>query len=169
MRGGVPSLPGMPSSTQRRAPRAAPPPVRRPLGRGFSTPAVPTRPVQVPFAALFGVLTAVVDAYLGWVLVSDPEIEVGWYLAPFAGLAALALLGAVLVLTGRGRGAAVLAGAAALTLLGLVVLLVLFVAVGQAGGTWWVFALLVAPLGALALAAQRPVRAWTRRRSRAAR
>ena len=161
----------MPSTTQRRSPRATPAPARarRPIGRGFPAPAQPPRPVQAPFAAVFGVLTAVVDGYLGWVLVSDPDVGVGWYLGPFAVLAALALAGAALVQAGLARGAAVLATAAALTLLGLAVLLVLFVAVGQAGGTWWVLALLVAPLGALWLAGQRPVRAWTRRRGRAAR
>ncbi|MEU2349364.1 hypothetical protein [Modestobacter sp. NPDC049651] len=157
----------MPTSTQRRSPRAVPAPARRPARRG-PVPTTPARPLPVPFAAVFGVLTAVVDGYLGWVLVSDPDVPAGWWLVPFALLAALALLGAALTLAGRARGAAVLATAGALTLVGLVVLLVLFLAVGQAGGTWWVLALLVAPLGALVLAAQRPVRAWTHRRGRTA-
>ena len=160
----------MPSTTQRRSPRAAPAPprTRRPLGRGPVAP-VAARPLQAPFAAVFGLLTAVVDGYLGWVLVSDPELDRGWYLLPFAALGALALLGAVLVWAGRGRGAAVLGLAGALTGIGLVVLLVLFLAVGSAAQAWWVLAQLVAPIGAVALAGQQPVRVWTRRGRRAAR
>ena len=162
----------MPSSAQRRSPsapgpraRAAParPRTRRPIGRGFATPAVaPLRPVQAPFAAVFGVLTAVVDGYLGTVLVTDPELGWGWYLLPFAVLALLALAGAALVWAGRARGAAVLAVAGLLTALGLVALLVLFLVLGGGTAAWWVLFLLVAPVGALALALRAPVRRWTR-------
>jgi len=159
----------MPSTTQRRSPRAAPAPSRsrRPLGRAPIAP-VPARPLQAPFAAVFGLLTAVVDGYLGWVLLTDPDRGWGWYLLPFAVLALAALAGAVLVALGRAPGAAVLTAAAALTTAGLLALLVLFLAVGAAGA-WWVLSLLVAPVGALALARQRPVRDWTRRGRRAAR
>jgi hypothetical protein len=161
----------MPSTTQRRSPHALPAPARarRPLGRGFAAPTPPTRPLQAPFAAVFGVLTAVVDGYLGWVLLSAPDLSWGWYLVPFAVLGLLALLGSALVLAGRPGGSAVLATAGGLAGLGLVGLLLLFVAVGQAAGTWWVLALLVAPLGAFALAVQRPVREWTRHGRRARR
>ena len=160
----------MPStSTRRRGPAPQQPRPRRPIGRGFATaPAAPVRPVQAPFAAVFGVLVAVEDAYLGW-LAWDADPGWGWYLLPFAVLVVAALAGAVLVLRGRGlgrrvSGSAVLAWASALPLLGLLALAVVFLALGGGEAAWWAVLLVVGPLGALVLALQRPVRDWTRPR-----
>jgi hypothetical protein len=138
----------------------------RPLGRG-STAAhtAPVRPVAAPFAAVFGLLVAAEDGYLGWLL-WDADPGWGWYLLLPAVLAAGALTGAVLVVRGRslGRlsGSAVLAVCCLLPLLGLLGLAGFFALLGGGAAVWWALLLLVGPIGGLALALQRPVRQWTR-------
>jgi hypothetical protein len=158
----------MPSTSARRPGAAAtqhrP---RRPLGRGFTVaPPQPVRPLQAPFAALFGVLVAVVDGYFGWLL-WDADRTWSWYLIGPLVLIAGALAGAVLVLRGRGlgpvSGSAVLAWSCVLPLLGLLALTVFFAALADAEAAWLSVVLLVAPLGALVLALRAPVREWTRR------
>ena len=158
----------MPSTSTRRPGAAAtqhrP---RRPLGRGFATaPPEPVRPVQAPFAALFGVLVALVDGYLGWLL-WDADRRWSWYLLVPLLLVAGALAGAVLVVRGRGigrvSGSALLAWSCVLPLLGLLALTVFFAALADAEAAWMSVVLLVAPLGAMVLALRRPVREWTRR------
>jgi hypothetical protein len=157
----------MPSTSTRRSPRRAVPATRRPLGRGFSAPSTaPLRPVAAPFAAVFGLLVAVEDGYLGWLLWhADPGW--GWYLLVPGVLLAGALTGAVLVLRGRapGRwisGSAVLAAFCLLPLLGLLGLAGFFALLGGGQAVWWAVLLVVGPLGGLVLALQRPVRQWTR-------
>ena len=162
----------MPSTSSRRPGAAAtqhrP---RRPLGRGFATaPPSPTRPVEAPFAALFGGLVALVDGYLGWLL-WDADRSWSWYLLVPLLLVAGALAGAVLVLAGRGlgpvSGSAVLAWSCVLPLLGLLALTLFFAALGDGEAAWPALVLLIAPLGGLVLALRRPVREWTRGRARA--
>jgi hypothetical protein len=108
----------------------------------------------VPFAAVFGVLVVVEDAYFVWLL------DFGWYLVVPLVLAVAAGAGAVLVWQGRRGGWALLAAAAALPLLGLLALAVLFGFVGGGSAFWSALLLLVGPVGCLALALQRPVRTW---------
>ena len=157
----------MPTPPTRRSPRAAAPPTRpRPLGRG-STAVASTllRPVAAPFAAVFGLLVAAEDGYLGWLL-WDADPGWGWHLLIPLLLAAGALTGAVLVLRGRwlGRlsGSAVLALFCLLPLVGLLGLVAFFALLGGGEAVWWALLLLVGPIGGLALALQRPVRQWTR-------
>jgi hypothetical protein len=158
----------MPSTSTRRPGSATTRP-RRPLGRGFTvTPAAPVRPVVAPFAAVFGLLVAAEDAYLGWLL-WDADPGWGAYLVVPPGLAAAALAGAVLVLRGRalGRrvsGSAVLALACLLPLLALLGLVAFFALLGGGQAVWWALLLLVGPIGGLVLALQHPVRQWTRSR-----
>jgi hypothetical protein len=160
----------MPSTSTRRPGSAtARPRPRRPVGRGFpATPTTPARPVTAPFAAVFGLLVAVEDGYLGWLLWNaDPDW--GWYLLLPGVLAAGALTGAVLVLRGAplGRwasGSAVLAVGCLLPLLGLLGLAVVFALLGGGQAVWWSLVLLVGPIGGLVLGLHRPVRQWTRRR-----
>jgi hypothetical protein len=160
----------MPSSSTRRSGSATTRP-RRPIGRGFPPPpTAPVRPVSAPFAAVFGVLVAAEDAYLGWLL-WDAEPGWGWYLLLPALLAAGALTGAFLVLRGRapGRwisGSAVLAVCCLLPMLGLLGLVAFFALLGGGQAAWWAVLLAVGPLGGLVLALQRPVRDWTRPASR---
>jgi len=159
----------MPSTSSRRpgppAPQRRP---RRPIGRGFTVaPAAPVRPVQAPFAAVFGVLVAVEDAYLGWLL-WDADPGWGWYLLLPAVLAVGALAGAALVLRGAalGRwasGSAVLAVSCVLPLVGMLGLAVFFALLGGGQAVWWALLLLVGPIGGLVLALRRPVREWTGR------
>ena len=156
----------MPSTASRRPGPAAPQHrARRPIGRGFAVATTPVRPVQAPFAAVFGALVAAEDAYLGWLL-WDADPGWGWYLLLPAVLVVGALAGAVLVLRGRrlGRwvsGSAVLAWACALPLVGLLFLALFFAALGGGEATWWAALLVVGPLGGLVLALQAPVREWT--------
>ena len=133
----------------------------------------PVRPVQAPFAAVFGVLVAAEDAYLGWLL-WDADPGWGWYLLLPAVLAVGALTGAGLVLVGAGlgrvSGSAVLAAACLLPLVGLLGLAVFFALLGGGQAAWWALLLLAGPVGGLVLALRRPVREWTgRRRARRAR
>ncbi|WP_369137735.1 hypothetical protein [Modestobacter versicolor] len=165
----------MPTPPPRRSPRRAAPatPVpsattrSRTPGRGFGTaPAAPVRPVAAPFAAVFGLLVAAEDGYLGWLL-WDADPGWGWYLLLPAVGVVLALTGAALVLRGRalgGRlsGSAVLAVACLLPLLGLLGLAALFALLGAGEEVWWTVLLLVGPVGGLVVALQRPVRGWTR-------
>jgi hypothetical protein len=160
----------MPSTSTRRSPRRAAPasPVARPTpGRGPAAVRAPLRPVAVPFAAVFGVLVAVEDGYLGWLL-WDTDPGWGWYLLGPAVLAAGALTGAVLVLRGRrltrsASGSAVLTVFSLLPLLGLLVLAGALAVLGGGQAVGWALLLLIGPVGALSLARQRPVRAWSGR------
>jgi hypothetical protein len=115
---------------------------------------VAERPLLVPFAAVFGVLVAVEDAYFVWLL------DFGWYLVVPLVLAVAAAAGAVLVWQGRRGGWPLLAVAAALPLLGLLALAVVFGFVGGGSAFWSAVLLLVGPAGCLALTLQGPVRAW---------
>jgi hypothetical protein len=157
----------MTSSVQRRSPRAAPTASRRPLGRGSTrAPAPLSRPLQAPFAAVFGLLVAVEDGYLGWLL-WDADPGWGWYLLAPLVLAAGALTGAVLVLRGRAptrwtSGSTVLVVFSVLPLLGLLGLAGFFALLGGGEAVAWALLLLVGPIGALFLASRRPVRIWTR-------
>jgi hypothetical protein len=148
----------MPSSSSRsRVPVRRSP---RPAPRGANAaPAVRERPPAVPFAVVFGFLTAVEVLYLGWLL-WEPDPAVDLFLVVPLVLAILAAVGSVLVLLGRRWGWAVLAVAAVLPLLALLVVVLLFGALG--GGRELVAAvlLLVGPLATLVLALRRPVRAW---------
>lgn len=133
----------------------------RPLPRDAGGAA--ERPLAVPFAAFFGVLVAAEDVYLAWLLWTP---ELGWdrFMAGPLLLAVLAVVGAMLVLTGRARGWIVLALAAVLPLAGLLVLAAVFAALGGAQEVWSTLLLLVGPVACLVLAVRRPVRDWTRAR-----
>jgi hypothetical protein len=160
----------MTSSLQRRSPRAAPAASRRGSTRA---PAVLSRPLQAPFAAVFGLLVAVEDGYLGWLL-WDADPGWGWYLLAPLVLAAGALTGAVLVLRGRAltrwtSGSTVLVVFSVLPLLGLLGLAVFFALLDGGTAVLWALLLLVGPVGALSLASRRPVRIWTRSASAARR
>jgi hypothetical protein len=160
----------MPATPIRRSPRRATPAASgtrpRTPGRGFTVaPTAPARPVAAPFAAVFGLLVAAEDGYLGWLL-WDADPGWGWYLALPVLLAVGALTGAVLVLRGRslGRwlsGSAVLAIFCVLPLLGLLGLTVFFALLGGGQAMWWALLLGIGPLGGLSLGLQRPVRVWT--------
>jgi hypothetical protein len=120
------------------------------------------RPVTAPFAAVFGVLVAAEEGYLGWLL-WDAEPGWGWYLLVPAVLAAGALTGAGLVLPGRSPGRRV-SGSAVLATFCLLpsALLQGPTASSRVVGGRGVLPLLVGPVGGLWLALQRPVRNWTR-------
>jgi hypothetical protein len=141
-------------ATTRRSPRPAPRPVDTPPAE---------RPLAVPFAAFFGLLVAAEDVYLGWLLWT-PEVGWDWFMAGPLLLAVLALVGAVLVFTGRARGSLVLALAAVLPLAGLLVMAAVFAAIGGAQEVWSTVLLVVGPLACLVLALRGPVREWTRAR-----
>ncbi|MEI4277721.1 hypothetical protein [Klenkia terrae] len=146
-----------PTAQVRRSPRAARPAAPRP-------PTTPARPLLVPFAAVFGVLTAVEMGYLAWLLV-DPDAGFAtvpvWPVAVLAGLAVVCLVGAVLVVLGRWRGWLPLAVGSALSLLVVLAIAVLFGSLGAGDETWWAVVMAVGPIGALVLACRAPVRAWT--------
>jgi hypothetical protein len=150
----------MPSSsrsraTARRSPRSAP--LARPAPQVMSV-----RPMEAPFAAVFGVLVAAEYLYLGWLLY-QPGSLLDWYVVAPAVLAALTLAGAVLVVRGRGRGWLVLTAGSVVLLLTLLALVLLFGALGGGAALWQALLLLLGPIGCLALAVRRPVRAWTTR------
>jgi hypothetical protein len=152
----------MPSST-RRSPKAAPP---RRSPRAAPPPPAATltaRPVQAPFAAVFGLLVAVEALYLAWLL-WEPDPGIHWFVAVPLLLAVAAAAGSVLVFLGRARGWALLAVVGALQMLVMLALVLLFGALGGGEALWWALLLLVAPVGCLVLALQRPVREWTRPR-----
>jgi peptidoglycan/LPS O-acetylase OafA/YrhL len=125
--------------------------------------APPERPLAVPFASFFGLLLAAEAAYFAW-LFRTPDVGWDWFVAAPLLLAALAVTGAVLVFTGRGRGWAVLAVAALGSLVGLLLVAGFFAVLGGGPAVWSTVLLLVGPLTSLVLALQRPVREWTRRR-----
>ena len=110
--------------------------------------------MQVPFAALFGLLVAVEYGYLAWLL------SFGWYLAVPVLLAVGAVTGVVLLWAGRSRGWQVLTVVAVLLLLALISLAVLFGLLGGGSALWSALALLAGPVACLALTLQRPVRGW---------
>src|SRR3954451_20825503 len=139
----------------RRSPRSAP--LRR-----VSTQATLVRPIEAPFAAVFGVLVAAEYLYLGWLLY-EPGTLLDWYIVVPAVLAALTVAGAVLVVLGRGRGWLVLTAGSVVLLLGLLALVVLFGALGGGAAPWPGALLLLGPAGCLVLTLRRPVRAWTTR------
>ena len=148
----------MPSSSRsrvaaRRSPRSAP--LARPAA---SLPTV--RPMEAPFAAVFGVLVAAEYLYLGWLLYA-PGSLLDWYVLAPAVLAAFTVAGAVLVVLGRGRGWLVLTAAGVVLLLTLLALVLLFGALGGGAALWQALLLLIGPIGCVALAVSRPVRAWT--------
>src|SRR3954451_7845262 len=150
----------MPSSSRsrvaaRRSPRSAP------LARA-APPAPSARPMEAPFAAVFGVLVAAEYLYLGWLLY-EPGALLDWYVVVPAVLAAVAVAGAVLVVLGRGRGWLVLTAGSVVLLLGLLALVVLFGALGGGAALWQALLLLLGPAGCLVLTLRRPVRAWTTR------
>jgi hypothetical protein len=148
----------MPSSSSRsrvpvrRSPRPAP----------RSIPAVPVnrhRPPAVTFAVVFGALLTLEVLYLGYLL-WEPDPSVDRFLVVPLLLAAAAVLGSVLVLTGRRWGWAVLAVAAVLPLVALLVLVFLLGALGGGAQLAAGVLLLVGPLTTLVLALRRPVREW---------
>src|SRR4051812_28951766 len=142
----------------RRSPRSAP--LRR-----APAPAAQVRPIEAPFAAVFGVLVAAEYLYLGWLLY-QPGSFWDWYVVVPALLAALSVAGAVLVVPGRGRGWAVLTAVSVVLLLGLLALVLLFGALGGGAALWQALLLLIGPIGCLALTLTRPVREWTGRARR---
>jgi hypothetical protein len=155
----------MPSSpprrtTTRRSPRAAAAPSSA-VRRIAPPPSSPGRPLTAPFAAVFGLLVAAEDLYLGWLLWDGLPAGWGRYLAVSAGLALLAVVGAALVWVGRARGWLVLTVAAVLPLLLLLGVAALFGALGDDSSVGWALLLLVGPLGCLTLAVRRPIREWT--------
>ncbi|MGY1793778.1 hypothetical protein ACI796_07295 [Geodermatophilus sp. SYSU D00525] len=155
----------MPSSpprrtTTRRSPRAAP--ARSSAVRRTAPPPAAGRPLTAPFAAVFGLLVAAEDLYLGRLLWDGLPPGWGWYLAASAVPALLAVAGAALVWLGRGRGWLVLTVAAVLPLLLLLGVALLFGALGDGSSVGWALALLVGPVGCLALTVRRPIREWTR-------
>jgi hypothetical protein len=154
----MPSTSSRPRVAARRSPRSAP--LVRPPAR-----TVPVRPVEAPFAAVFGVLVAAEYLYLGWLLF-EPGAPFDWYVVVPAVLAAVTLAGAALVVLGRGRGWLVLALGSVVLLLGLLALVLLFGALGGGAALWQALLLLVGPVGCLALTLRRPVRAWTTRGGR---
>ena len=137
----------------RRSPRPAPVRTGRPVP-------VARRPVQVPFAVVFGVLVAAEDGYLTFLL-----SVVRWLVLPLL-LGLLALAGAVLVWLGRARGWLVLTLGAGLSLLLLLGVAVVFGLIGGGSAFGTALVLLAGPVGALALATRPEVRAWTTRRGR---
>ena len=149
----------MPSSS-RRAADVSRGSSRRPLGRGFSRSTEPGRPQAAPFATAFGLLVAAEDLYLAWLL-WEPDAGLEWFVLGPVMLAAVAGIGAVLVLLGRARGWLVLTVAAVLPMVALLALALLFGALGGGQAMWWALLLLVGPVGCLVLALRRSVREWT--------
>jgi hypothetical protein len=150
----MPSSASRSRATSRHSPRPAP--------RRVDVPPA-ERPLVVPFAAFFGVLVAAEAGYLAWLLWT-PLIGWDWFIAAPLALAALALVGAVLVLIGRAHGWLVLAVAAVLLLAGLGAMAVVLAALAGAEAVWSTMFLVVGPLICLVLAVRRPVRDWTRAR-----
>ncbi|WP_116452811.1 hypothetical protein [Blastococcus litoris] len=148
----------MPSSASRSraAVRRSPRPAQR------TTVAPPReRPLAVPFAAFFGLLLAAEAVWFAWLL-RTPGVGWDWFVAVPLALAVLALVGAALVLAGRGRGWAVLALAALLSAVGLLLVALFFAVLGGDLAVGATLLLLVGPGTSLVLALRRPVREWTR-------
>jgi hypothetical protein len=153
----------MPSSPPRRAAtRRSPRAAAAPSASGRGAPARAVRPLSAPFAAVLGLLVAVEDVVLAW-LVSGPQPGWDWVVAVPASLTVPALVGAVLVYLGRAGGWLVLAVAAFLPVVIVVGFTLLFAALGSGELTGAALLLLPVPLGALVLAVRRPIREWTRR------
>jgi O-antigen ligase len=147
----------MPSSSRSRVPVRRSP---RPAPRGTGVANAPReRPAAVAYAVVFGLLLAVEVLYLGWLLWKpDPSLD-RFLVVPLM-LAAAAVLGSVLVLTGKRWGWAVLAVAAILPLAALLVFVFLLGALGGGAQLWAGVLLLVGPVTTLVLALRRPVREW---------
>jgi hypothetical protein len=140
----------VPSSAARRSPRAAP--VRRAV-------APAGRPDLVPYAAVFGLLTAGVVLYLGRLLLQGDE-DAGLLLAVPSVLAPAVVAGVALVWRGVRGGWALLAVASLVPFLGILFVAFLFGALGATGDMRLALLLAVAPLTSLVLALRAPVRAW---------
>ena len=147
----------MPSSSRSRVPvRRSPRPAPR---NAAALPELHQRPPAVTFAVVFGALLTVEVLYLGYLLWEpDPSVD-RFLLVPLL-LAALALLGSVLVLTRKRLGWVVLAVAAVLPLAALLVFVFLLGALGGGAQLWAGVLLLVGPGATLVLALRRPVREW---------
>lgn len=111
------------------------------------------------FAVVFGALLTVEVLYLGYLL-WEPDTSVNRFLIVPLVLAALVVLGSVLVLRGIRRGWIVLALSAVLPLVALLILVFLLGALGGGAQVWAGVLLLVGPLATLVLALRRPVRQW---------
>jgi hypothetical protein len=114
----------------------------------------------VPFAVAFGLLMAVEVLYLGYLL-WEPAPALDWYLVVPVAVAALSVVGSLLVLRGRARAWLLLAGTAVLPLVALLVLIVILGGLGATAEMWSAVLLTTGPLGCLVLATRRPVREWT--------
>jgi hypothetical protein len=115
----------------------------------------------VPFAVVFGLLTAAEDLYLGW-LVGWPHPTFDWFVIAPVVLSVVAVAGAVLVFRGRARGWLVSVVAAGLLLVAVLGVVALLAALGAWADMWTATLLLIGPLASLVLSARRPVRDWTR-------
>lgn len=123
---------------------------------------------MVPFAAIFGWLTAGELLYLTWLLVEPgsgptPQLGVSWPVVALSVLAVWVGAGALLVFLGRARGWLVQATGSVFPLIGLFGIVVLFRSLGAGRETWWAVLMTIGPIGSLILATQRPVRDWTSR------
>jgi hypothetical protein len=114
----------------------------------------------VPFAVVFGLLSAAEALYLAW-LVGWPHPVLDWYLIVPVVLAVAAVAGAVMVLRGTTRGWLVSAVAAGLLVVAVLGVVLLLGALGAWRDMWTATLLLLGPLGSLVLSLRRPVRAWT--------
>jgi hypothetical protein len=148
----MPSSASRARATTRRSPRPVP---------RAAAAAPRERPLEAVLALVFGVLVAVEDGYLAW-LMWTPEVGWDWFMVAPLLLAAGVLAAAVAVFQGRRRSWAYLAVAAALPLAVLLVLVVLFAILGAGTAAWSAVGLLVGPVGCLVLALRGPVREWTR-------
>ena len=135
--------------------------LRRP-GRAATN--VSERPPVVPFAVVFGLLSAAEALYLAW-LSGWPHPTLDWFVLGPVVLAVAAAVGAVLVLRGRARGWLVSVLASGLLLVGVLAVVALLAALGDWPDMWTATLLLVGPVVALVLNARRPVRDWTTRGS----
>jgi hypothetical protein len=135
--------------------------LRRP-GRAATN--VSERPPVVPFAVVFGLLSAAEALYLAW-LSGWPHPTLDWFVIAPVVLAVAAVAGAALVLRGRARGWLVSVLAAGLLLVAVLTVVALLAAVGDWRDMWPATLLLIGPLGSLVLNARRPVRDWTTRGS----
>jgi hypothetical protein len=109
---------------------------------------------------VFGLLVAVEALYLAWLL-WEPDPGLDWFVVVPVLLAMAALTGSVLVVLGRARGWLLLAVTGAVQMLVMLALVLLFGALGGGQALWWAVLLLVAPVGCVVLALQRPVREWS--------
>lgn len=148
----MPSSSPRPRVPVRRSPRPAP------RAADVRTPSR-ERPPAVTFTAVFGLLLTVEVLYLGYLL-WQPAPSVDRFLVLPLMMAALSVVGTVLVLTGKRWGWVVLAVAAVLPLAALLVFVFLLGALGGGAQLWAGVLLLVGPLTTLVLTLRRPVREW---------